>query len=202
MKELVHENYQSLVNSILSGSLDPVYGSATLFRIGYDLDRHGKRDDADFIYLRTVEVLESLAEPGSKVSETSLAQIAFEHGKNLETLGRHNVASIALARAVNIYDSLLETNCSQGLVVLLASALNWLALAERKSGKTNQALSTYRRTISLWRQLLLVNSAPDVLARIRQQLSTTLVGYAKLLSAIGQIKNAKLARAEAKSLLK
>ena len=182
------------------GTLSPTEACGRLFSVGYDLDLDGQHEEADSIYQQTIELIEDLkGQPGSSLTDHSLAQLAFGHGKALIAVGKYRSAISAFRRALEIIESSLGSGSNSILLERRAMVLGWLALAQRKSGLMEDSCDTYEQSIALWQRLPEMLNAPT--NPYGGFLGACLLGFSKSLTALGKTSAADDYRRQAQALL-
>ncbi len=174
------KNIEQIRELLRAGDVQPVQGGDLLFSYGYELDKNGHRAAADLVYTQTAEILDELFEAEQcPLSLLEFGELAMQHGIRLLNLGRYQGARTAFRRTVEILDSLSHFDVSSTVIARLASALNWLGLAQRKLGDRGEARRCYQRALALWRNLLLCCSDPTTRISYTRGYSVAMLGLAK-----------------------
>jgi tetratricopeptide (TPR) repeat protein len=182
---------------------DPVGTARRLFEPGYQLQRRGDINGALAHYREVVELLESLCDAHKNLLQGSvLAQISLAHGVKLIKLRSFELAIAPLKSSVHFVDAVREYSVSNDMIETLASALGWLALAQRVSGRYEVAGQSYRRAIGLWR--LLAAFTPNLQKKLSYQraLAAALFGEGKNYSFRGRTQEGKERRSESSQLFR
>ena len=194
------KRYLEAKELLSDGKLSPSEACGKLFSLGYELDHDGLHEEADSVYQQTIDLIEDLKDqPGSSLTDNSLAQLAFGHGKALIGVGKYRSSVSAFRRALEIIDQWLGSGSNSILLERKAMVLGWLAQAQRKSGLMEEARDSYEESIALWKQLPELVDAPT--NPYGGFLGACLLGCSKTLTALGMTSRAGEYRRQGRALL-
>ncbi len=166
---------------------NPLDTAERLFDPGYELERHGHSIAAQAHYQEVVKYLEQmLLEDCSYLTGTTLARISLAHGIRLAKLRRFSAAIAPLMSSIRFVDATLDDCVGCELIEVLASAVGWLALAQRITAQHDAAKLSYQRAVGLWRSLILFSRDSFVRLNHQRALAATLFGEAKNFCVLGQ----------------
>lgn len=171
-----------------------------LFGLGYELEISGESDAADSVYQQTIDLLEDIkAQPGSSLTDSSIARLAFTHGKSLLHFGKYRAAIAAFRRALEITEYALGNSKNGILLERQGIILGWLGMAQRKASQFDDSIQSYAAAIALWRKLPEMIQAP--ISPYAGFLGACLLGISKSYRATYCPDEAEEAHAESKELL-
>jgi len=189
------------LNKLLSNS-SPLEIGEELFRDGYQLDLLGNSEEADHLYLQTIELLEDLSEQkSSPINMLDIAELAVSHGKELFKLQRFSKAKLAFCRAVEIFDSLLVLDADSMGVKKLATALMWKARCMRKCKEFDDSIEIYERATGIFKMLKELGINAKERSECRIYIGTCLLGLSKSLGSLGKKELSEMIASESSEIL-
>ena len=190
---------QQILDLVKQGQLSRLHACSRLFSVGYETDKQGKRADAFLLYEKAIELIDGSDIPVSRVlPESSVAALAFNHGKTLIGLGRYRFAISAFKRCSEAIESALGNSLDFLWTERRALAEGWVAFCKRKSGFHSEAVECYDQAIATWRSLEDLLKAP--VSPYSANIAACLMGKSCALRELGDHRGAAELKRQAEKL--